>query len=281
MESFLLIILLVLALPFAAMLVWRWRDKAKDKAVWRQLEALRIENPAVFDPSMVDGLPEPARRYFLYTIRPDTRLRTVCRISMRGQFGLGTKAAPNYLPMQAEQVLASPDGFLWTLKAGKGLLRITGSDAAIGPASWSCFWLAGIIPVARAGGTPDHARSAFGRHVAEAVFWTPAALLPKEGVVWEAVDGTTARVTVSRGDQQQTVQVTVDDYGRPVKVSFQRWSDANPDKTYRLQPFGGYLSNFREFDGFTLPTRVEAGNFFEQEDYFPFFLIDVTGISFP
>lgn len=30
-----------------------------------------------------------------------------------------------------------------------------------------------------------------------------------------------------------------------------------------------------------LPTRIEAGNFFGQEAYFPFFLIDVTGISFP
>lgn len=276
-----MIILLAMAALLVAVRVWRWLDKIKDKTVWRQLEALQPAKPRTFEPSMVDGLPEPARRYFLFTIRPGTRLRTVCRISMRGQFGLGTKAAPNYLPMQAEQVLASPDGFIWKLKAGKGLFRITGSDAAIGNASWSRFWLAGIIPVARAGGTPDHARSAFGRHVAEAVFWTPAALLPQEGVVWEGVDDTTARVTVRSGGMEQTVQVTVDDAGRPVKVSFPRWSDANPDKTFRLQPFGGYLSNFREFDGFTLPTRIEAGNFFEQEDYFPFFLIDVTGISFP
>lgn len=275
-----MIILLAMAALLVAVRVWRWLDKIKDKAVWRQLEALQPAKPRTFEPSMVDGLPEPARRYFLFTIRPGTRLRTVCRISMRGQFGLGTKAAPNYLPMQAEQVLASPDGFIWKLKADKGLFRITGSDAAIGNTSWSRFWLAGIIPVARAGGTPDHARSAFGRHVAEAVFWTPAALLPQEGVVWEAVDDTTVRVTVRSGGMEQTVQVTVDDAGRPVKVGFPRWSDANPDKTFRLQPFGGYLSNFREFDGFTLPTRIEAGNFFEQEDYFPFFLIDVTGISF-
>lgn len=276
-----MIILLAMAALLVAVRVWRRLDKIKDKAVWRQLKALQPAKPRTFEPSMVDGLPEPARRYFLFTIRPGTRLRTVCRISMRGQFGLGTKAAPNYLPMQAEQVLASPDGFIWKLKADKGLFRITGSDAAIGNMSWSRFWLAEIIPVARAGGTPDHARSAFGRHVAEAVFWTPAALLPQEGVVWEAVDDTTARVTVRSGGMEQTVQVTVDDAGRPVKVGFPRWSDANPDKTFRLQPFGGYLSNFREFDGFTLPTRIEAGNFFEQEDYFPFFLIDVTGISFP
>lgn len=281
METLFLIILSVLALPLAAMLVWRWRDKAADKAVGRQLEALQIENPAVFDPSMVDGLPDPARRYFLYTIRPGTRLCTVCRISMHGKFGLGSKSSPNYMPMQAEQTLACPHGFIWKLKAGRGLLPITGSDAATGQRSWSRFWLAGIVPVARAGGNPDHALSAFGRYVAEAVFWTPAALLPGRGVVWEAVNEATARVTVSHEGRTQSVDVEIDAEGRPVKVRFLRWSDANPEKTFRFQPFGGYLSEFRDFDGFNLPTRIEAGNFFETEDYFPFFLAEVDDIRFP
>ena len=80
---------------------------------------------------------------------------------------------------------------------------------------------------------------------------------------------------------EQSVNVTVDAAGRPTKVDFLRWSDANPDKVYRLQPFGGYLSEFREFDGYRLPTRVEAGNFFATDDYFPFFRVNVTSIRFP
>lgn len=32
-------------------------------------------------------------------------------------------------------------------------------------------------------------------------------------------------------------------------------------RVYQLQPFGGYLSEFREFGGYRLPTRIEAGNF--------------------
>jgi hypothetical protein len=95
------------------------------------------------------------------------------------------------------------------------------------------------------------------------------------------VDADTARVTISRGELEQAVDITVDAQGRPVEVSFQRWSDANPDKVHRLQPFGAVMSDFREVDGYRLPFRVEAGNMFGTEDYFPFFLADVREIRFP
>lgn len=54
-----------------------------------------------------------------------------------------------------------------------------------------------------------------------------------------------------------------------------RWSNANPDKFWRLQPFGGTLSQFREFAGVMIPTQIEAGNFFGTADYFPFYRVRV------
>lgn len=68
--------------------------------------------------------------------------------------------------------------------------------------------------------------------------------------------------------------------GQPLLVRFQRWSNANPEKQHRLQSFGGYPSEFRTFDGFRLPTHVEAGNHFETDQYFPFFVADVTSVEF-
>jgi hypothetical protein len=95
------------------------------------------------------------------------------------------------------------------------------------------------------------------------------------------VDDNTARVTITHGELEQAVDITVNAQGRPVEVSFQRWSDANPDKVHRLQPFGAVMSDFREVNGYRLPFRVEAGNMFGTEAYFPFFIADVTGIRFP
>ncbi len=156
-----------------------------------------------------------------------------------------------------------------------------GSDGANEDTSWSRFWLFGIVPVARAGNNDDHARSAFGRYVAEAVFWSPAALLPGENVRWEAIDDSTVRVIVRHRRLEQAVELSVDADGKLSKVIFQRWSDANPAKTFQLQPFGGYLSDYKDFGGFRLPTRVEAGNFFGTDDYFAFFKVTVTSVRFP
>ncbi|MCW8987040.1 MAG: hypothetical protein OQK75_05140, partial [Gammaproteobacteria bacterium] len=109
----------------------------------------------------------------------------------------------------------------------------------------------------------------------------PAALLPGPGVAWEHVDENTARVTVSHGELSQSVDMTVNREGQLLKVTFMRWSNANPDKKYQLQPFGGILSDFRIVQGYRLPFRVEAGNMFGTESYFAFFKAEVVAIRFP
>lgn len=276
MKTVALLFLVSCLLILSGLRVWRQFDIRADRTETERLLALRPQNPPLFSRQMVAELPETARRYFHFTIKDGTPLHTVAEISMRGQFAMGSKANPDYMPMAAEQVLAAPEGFIWKMAGGTGGMKISGSDSA----SWTRFWLAGIVPVARAGGTHDHTLSGFGRYVAEAVFWAPAAVLPRPGVTWDAVDANTARVTVEHAGMRQSVDITLDEDGRPLRVVLERWSDANADSEFRLQPFGGDLSDFRDFGGFTLPAHVEAGNLYGTDDYFPFFVADVTNIHF-
>lgn len=269
-------VLVIVGLALAGLFAWRQADMRADRAEMDRLIATQPSDPELFSADMVADLPDPARRFFTFAIAEGTPLRTVALIEMEGQFGLGDKAAPGYMPMRATQVLAAPEGFVWAMSGG-GSMRMSGSDSG----TWTRFWLFGLAPVARFGGDTDHARSAFGRYVAEAVFWTPAAVLPGPNVTWKPVSENVARFTMRRGDLAQSVDLTVDAEGRPLHVSFMRWSNANPQKAHRSQPFGGYLSEFRTFDGFTLPTHVEAGNMFETDDYFPFFVADITDVRFP
>lgn len=272
-----ILIITLLLIGGTALVGFRLSDHWRDQKEMVRLRALQPLDPAVFRPEIVADLPEAAKRFFLFSIQEGTPLRTVVQLEMKGSFSLGDKSDPKYMQMHAEQVLAAPDGFVWKMTAQSGHLTISGSDSG----SWTRFWLANVMPVARSGGTADHARSAFGRYIAEAVFWSPAALLPNANVTWSEVSDDIARVTVESRGQSQSVDLTVGEDGRPIRVVFSRWTNANPEGEFKLQPFGGTLSEFKTLDGFRLPTHIEAGNGFGTDDYFPFFIADVTSLSFP
>lgn len=266
----------VLALALVVLAMWRASDVLAASAAWARLAGTAGQGDRVFDPAMVAELPEPARRYFAFTIAPGTPIRTVAEIRMTGELGMGGKDDPRYGKMSAHQLLAPPHGLVWRLHAG----MITGSDVALPETSWTRFWLFHLVPVARISGDPDHHRSAFGRVVSEAAFWAPASLLPSDFVRWESRGADVARATVTFGGFTQWVDITVASDGAPEKVVISRWSNANPEARYRLQPFGGFLSEYRDFEGYRLPTRVDGGNLIETDDYFPFFRAKVTSITF-
>lgn len=80
---------LVLFLLAAASLL-RWSDHHADQSERFRLLKTEPAKPAKFELPMVADLPEPAKRYFSFTIKPGTPLYTVAQISMTGQFSLGT-----------------------------------------------------------------------------------------------------------------------------------------------------------------------------------------------
>jgi hypothetical protein len=247
-----------------------------ERNIWRSLAELASRPAIRFDGRMVADLPEPARRYFRYAIAQGSPLRTFAEIEMTGELGLGTKQSPGYRRMVAEQILAAPHGFVWRVRLGS----LGGSDGAVANGSWTRFWFLGLLPVVRVGGSPDHRRSAMGRMAAEAVFWTPAALLSGPGIRWEALDTDTARLVMRIGDHEHVIDLSVTAEGQPTRIVLQRWSNANQDKAYRRQSFGGDLSDFRTIDGYRVPMRVEGGNLIGTDAYFPFYKVDIRRIRY-
>ena len=65
-----------------------------------------------FDPAMVEGLDEPARRYFTHALRPGAPLGAGVRLRMRGRIKVGA-----WLPFRATW---HGDGrsFLWSARIG-------------------------------------------------------------------------------------------------------------------------------------------------------------------
>ncbi len=120
MRMILLWVSVISAIGLAGLFAWRQLDHRADRAEMDRLIALQPQTPARYEPQLVANLPEPARRYFNFTIAEGTPLYPVSQIEMEGQFSLGTQDAPNYMDMTATQVLAAPEGFVWKMSAVRG-----------------------------------------------------------------------------------------------------------------------------------------------------------------
>lgn len=256
------------------------RDRAQAARVWAALEAARETEPPLYDPAMVADLPEVAQRYFARAIEPGTPLHRMVRLEMEGSFIMND----NPMPMAARQILAPPaQGFVWQAEVGSGLMRFGGSDGyhrdGARDESWTKFWLHGLIPLARIGGTQDHARAAATRVMLEAV-WAPATLLPQFGAEWVQAGPDSAEVRFADTQGIEPMRITLDEIGNPVAVWAMRWTDANPARVHRLQPFGGRMLEMTRYQGFLVPSRVELGNMWGTPDYAPFFLATITRAEF-
>jgi hypothetical protein len=257
------------------------RDQAQMRTVWAALEGAREDDPPHYDSAMVAELPEVAQRYFARTIAPGTPLHRIVRLEMEGSFIMNG----NEMLMTARQILAPPgQGFVWQAEIGTGLMRFAGSDgfhtssdSAVD--SWTKFWLRGLIPLARIGGTEDHERAAATRVMLEAI-WAPASLLPQFGADWVQTGPDSAEVRFADVQGIEPMQITLDDEGNPTEVWALRWTDANPERQHRLQPFGGKMLEMARHQGFLIPARVELGNMWDTPEYSPFFLARITQAKF-
>ena len=161
---------------------------------------------------------------------------------LEGSFILNGKP----LTMTARQILAPPArGFVRQAQVGPGLMRFAGSDGYHRSQgveeSWTKFWLRGLIPLARTGGTDDHARAATTRVMMEAI-WTPASLLPRFGAEWvqtgpdSAERSTSPMPPVLRRYTSPSMRKAI--WLRPSRCA---GPTPTPEKTFRLQPFGGRM----------------------------------------
>lgn len=280
--SFFVVAVLIVVLGAVATLAWlNWRDRSRADSCWAEIEDTRTCGPSHYDPAMLIGLPDIARRYFERSIEPGTPLTTTVRLQMHGTFILNGKS----LPMLGWQILSPPrNGFVWKARIGTGLMRFAGSDGYVGApgrvrSSWTKFWLLGLVPLARAGGTPDHAKASETRLMLESV-WVPASLLPVFGAVWTQTGSDSATVRFPFVDNVAPMQIDFDAAGDIRQCQAMRWTDANPQRVFRLQPFGGRVLMTEQVGGFRIPVEMEIGNMFGTEDYVPFFNVSLDTVEY-
>jgi hypothetical protein len=218
----------------------------------------RLTHPAppsvAFDPAMIAGLPEPARRWLSHAIASGTPLHRAALLEMEGHIRLGP-----WLPFLAVQVQAPPEGYVWAARTRLGPLFISGYDRYADGAGEMRWRLLGQIPVVNAAG-PDLDRSAAGRVALDALFVPTAWLDP--AVTWHLGEDENSAVAEWKvGGQTYRPRITVGPNGNLVAATMPRWAKPKgfPWGEY---PCGGTMDEEAEFGGITIPTRMQVGYFF-------------------
>lgn len=149
-----------------------------------------------FSHEQLAGLPEPVVRFFEFALTPRMPLIRTARIEHAGEFrnGFGAHWSP-FTSLQHFSV--DPPGFVWdaTIRMSP-LLAVRVRDSYLLGTGVMKARFASLIPVADAQDGAGLASGSLHRYLAESA-WFPTALLPGQGVFWEAVDDHTARATLT------------------------------------------------------------------------------------
>ena len=215
---------IVLLAAAALMLAARaWQRATAELVSKLRAEALSAAPRTVPTPGELAGLPAPVARYFAYALGAEAPVR-LARVLHAGEFRtrLGARAA-RFTSVQT--IAAMPRGFVWDAAISLlPLVPVRVRDTYLAGRGGMDGRIAGLIPVVAQSGSPELASGALARWLGEAV-WLPSALLPGEGLSWEAVDETSARVTLEGGGTRVSMLVQFGRSGEIVRITAERFRE--------------------------------------------------------
>jgi hypothetical protein len=240
----------------------RSRWTASTQALIGELEATRQPPPAArYDARELEGLPAPVQRYFRAALKDGQPIVTAATIDLAGSFNL-SPTSERWKPFTSMQrAVTRRPGFVWdghvALAPGIAVHVHDAYIAGVGILKPSVLGLYALADV-RGGG--EIARDELMRYFAEAA-WYPTALLPSQGVRWEAVDDRSANATLVDGGLSVTMRVAFDSAGMIESSRFEARGAMNDDKRGNKTgptPWEGRWSDYQERHGMRLPMTGEA-----------------------
>jgi len=200
LKLILLIVVALLLIVAGTIAYGGWRWQSGTHALRAQLQGARLPiTPATYDAREIEGLPLPVQRYFRAVLQAGQPMVAAVQIRHAGQFNTGeTQAKWSRFTSSQVTVMRRP-GFDWDGRIGMGPgVRVFVHDAYVAGEGLLHAALLGLVTLADIRGTPEAAQGELLRFLAEAA-WYPTALLPSQGVHWEAIDAMAARATLTDG----------------------------------------------------------------------------------
>ena len=204
----------------------------------------------------IKHLPEPVQKYLRYTqvigkSKIKSKISTV-KIEQKGYI----RQAPDqsWIPFAAEQhFTTNPPSFIWvaSMKAFP-LLSTKARDMYLEGKGNMYVKLPPFITIADARGDEMDQGSAL-RYLAEMV-WFPTAYL-SDYIKWEQLDSTSARIIMNYQGMTLPATVFFNEKGEMTNLVARRYTEM--DGSYSLEDWAPVMSEYREFNGIRVPTKVE------------------------
>ena len=212
-------------------------------------------NPKTYGSKELEGLPDPVQRFFRVVLKEGQPIVAVVNLSQQGIFNM-SETESKWSPFTATQfVTTQRPGFDWDarIQMAPGVSAFVHDAYALGEGSLNASLL-GLFTVADVRGTPEAALGELLRFFAE-MPWYPTALLPSQGVRWEAIDNTSARATLT--DAPTTVSL-VFRFNAQGTIETMRAEARYRDKLTAM-PWSGRFWDYSTRNGMLIPLEGEVG----------------------
>jgi hypothetical protein len=256
---------------------WRWRSVTR--ALIDRLDARQTPgHTARYDAREISDLPAPVRRYFEMALTDGQSIIRAADIAMTGTFNMSLDA-PQWKPFTSQQrIVTQRPGFVWNARimlfAG---VAVRVHDAYVAGSGILTPAILGLFAMGNLSGTGEIARGELMRWFAECA-WYPTALLPSQGIAWQAVDGTSAQATMTDGPIRLTMLFRFGDDGLITGIHVDARGAVIGGKTV-MMPWEGRFGDYRRKDGMLIPFYAEVAWITPQGEK-PYFRGTVTQQSF-
>lgn len=199
-----------------------------------------------FDYEQISSLPEPVQRYFKHVLKEGQPYISYVRLKHDGQFK--TDLEKDWIDIKGEQYFTTEKpGFIWK---GKTSL-FTARDMYISDKGRIIVTLLSLFKVVHGEG-PEYDQGELLRWLGESV-WFPTNLLPSEYLKWSPIDSDYAKLSFKYNDISINYLVKFNDKGEITQIETERYMGEKSMETWI-----GKLSDYKEFDGIVIPTKIEA-----------------------
>jgi hypothetical protein len=199
------------------------------------------------------------QRYFRAVLTDGQPIIAAATLEMTGTMNLSA-TAEQWKPFTSQQrVVTCRPGFLWDARVAMlPAVPAQVEDSYIAGQGRLKVKLFGLWTVADAHGEGEIARGEFMRYFAESP-WYPTALLPSQGVQWEAVNDASASATIVDGPITLTLLIRFNDAGLIASLHAEsRGASVGKDGVMVMLPWDCGWSDYRPQDGMLVPMVGEV-----------------------